>query len=196
MGERSPTTWMPIYWGDYAKDTGHFSAAQHGAYLMLIKHYWVSRAPLPDDDNQLWRIACADSIAHWRKLKAIIKPFFKVAKGVWRHSRIDKELGLANTRQEQARDAARRRWEKERAERAAADASAYASALPAQCSPICGDDANHNSYLTVTDSDSGKAPLGLSPEERSSPTAARAEERLEAQHARDGISIAAKRMPT
>src|SRR3979411_1763254 len=64
MSAARPDTWMPLYWGDYAKATAHLSAAQHGAYLMLLKHYWSIGGPLPDDDGALWRIACADSPAH------------------------------------------------------------------------------------------------------------------------------------
>lgn len=99
-----PDTWMPIYWGDYARDTGHLSATTHGAYLMLIKHYWCTGAPLPDDDAQLWRIACADSPSAWKKLRLIVGGFFTVADGVWKHKRIDAEMvrakQLAEIRQE------------------------------------------------------------------------------------------------
>lgn len=99
-----PDTWMPIYWGDYARDTGHLSATTHGAYLMLIKHYWCTGAPLPDDDAQLWRIACADSPAAWKKLRLVVGGFFVIADGVWKHKRIDAEMvrakQLAEIRQE------------------------------------------------------------------------------------------------
>jgi uncharacterized protein YdaU (DUF1376 family) len=112
-GARSDT-WMPIYWGDYAKDTGHLGAAQHGAYLLLMKHYWVTGQPLPDDDAQLWRIACADSLAHWRRLKPVVLAFFERRDGRLHHSRVEKELVAAgrnaDRRAELARRAATVRW--------------------------------------------------------------------------------------
>lgn len=152
-------TWMPVYWGDYAKDTGHLGAVHHGAYLMLIKHYWVTGEALPDDDAQLWRIACADSIQHWRKLRMILAPLFEVAGGRWRHVRIERELALALKRQEKARRAAGIRWASPEH-----PPIADAPSMPEHCPG----DARHNSpspnvtttTLTVTPSGSaGRATL-------------------------------------
>lgn len=95
MSAARPDTWMPIYWGDYAKATAHLSAAQHGAYLMLLKHYWSTGGPLPDDDGALWRIACADSPAHWRKLRPTVLAFFRTEEGTLRHARVERELEKA-----------------------------------------------------------------------------------------------------
>ena len=95
-GAPRPDTWMPIYWGDYDRDTGHLNDALHGAYLMLIKHYWSTGRPLPDDDHQLWRIACCDSLHVWRtKRRPILSKLFTISQGNWCHPRVDFELGNA-----------------------------------------------------------------------------------------------------
>lgn len=83
----SAIVWMPLYVGDYRRDTAHLSAAQHGAYLLLIMHYW-QQGGLPDDDDQLSRIASM-SLAEWKKNRPVIRAFFNNG---WRHGRIDDEL--------------------------------------------------------------------------------------------------------
>lgn len=114
----SPSAWMPLYWGDYLRDTGHLDATQHGFYLLLIGHYWTTGKPLPDDDAKLWRIARADSLDHWKAHRESIAEFFSVGDGEWRHARIAEELELAVEKRTAAKDraekAARTRWERER----------------------------------------------------------------------------------
>lgn len=82
--------WMPLYVADYLADTGHLSAAEHGAYLLLIMHYW-SNGGLPDDDRKLGRIARMTP-EEWAEARDTIADFFQDG---WTHRRIDKELSDA-----------------------------------------------------------------------------------------------------
>lgn len=94
---------MSLHIGDYKRDTGHLRAAGHGAYVMLIMHYWATGA-LPDDDRQLAAIACmADR--EWKEHKPIIRKFFGDG---WTHKRIDDELAKANQKYETAKANGRR----------------------------------------------------------------------------------------
>lgn len=86
-----PDTWMPLYWGDYLRDTMHLRAEAHGAYLLLIGHYWTSGAPLPDDDEHLAAVARLDR-RDWLRHRTTIQRFFHIENGAWRHKRIDAEL--------------------------------------------------------------------------------------------------------
>ncbi len=117
MTAARPDTWMPLYWGDYLRDTGHLNAMGHGAYLMLIKHYWCSGTPLANDDDGLWRIACCDSKREWLKLRPKIERFFKDVDGAWHHKRIDAELARANAmvaaKAEAGKRGAEKRWQKD-----------------------------------------------------------------------------------
>lgn len=112
-----PDTWMPVYWGDYARDTGHLNAAGHGAYLMLIKHYWCTGTPLIDDDSELWRIACCDSEKEWMKLRQKVVRLFIKEGGILRHKRIDREIKSASeavsAKAEAGKRGAEKRWQKD-----------------------------------------------------------------------------------
>jgi uncharacterized protein YdaU (DUF1376 family) len=84
---KKPDIWMPIYIGDYLADTGHLSTTQHGAYLLLLMHYWRKRE-LPDDDKQLAAIAKLP-LRIWLDSKDTIQAFFFDG---WKHKRIEAEL--------------------------------------------------------------------------------------------------------
>lgn len=85
---------MPMFWGDYLRDTGHLSPAEHGAYLMLIAHQWTTAKPLPDDDDLLRRIARMTA-REWRSARRVIEPFFCVQDGEWSQKRVEAELTRA-----------------------------------------------------------------------------------------------------
>jgi len=78
---------MPLYVGDYLGDTGHLTTAQHGAYLLLMMHYW-RKGELPDDDRQLSKITKLP-LKTWCDYRPILRDFFHDG---WRHKRIDAEL--------------------------------------------------------------------------------------------------------
>ena len=88
-----PDTWMPLYIGDYLRDTTRLSTEQHGAYLLLIMDYWT-HGSLPDDDEALAQITRLQPSA-WKKHRAAIARMFQVADGEWHHKRIDEELESA-----------------------------------------------------------------------------------------------------
>lgn len=103
MSNASPSTWMPIFWGDYLKDTMHLSAEEHGAYLLLIAHYWANGGAIKNDKKTIKNV-CKISA---KKLDNILA-FFKEKDGLLSHERIDGELARAaeNQEKQKARTAA------------------------------------------------------------------------------------------
>lgn len=95
-----PDTYMPLVIGDYLKDTMHLDAAEHGAYLMLLMHYWTNGA-LPDDDRKLSAISrCPQS--EWPRVRETVADFFEIDGGFWKHGRVEKELSRAKNLQDRA----------------------------------------------------------------------------------------------
>lgn len=106
-------TWMPIYIGDYLADTGHLTTEEHGAYLLLMFHYW-RKGPLPADERRLSSIAGIAGDA-WSNAWAMLKHSFVEAEdGLLHHKRIDHELKEAGDKRqkstERAEKAAKARW--------------------------------------------------------------------------------------
>jgi uncharacterized protein YdaU (DUF1376 family) len=94
---------MPLYVGDYRRDTAHLTTLEHGAYLLLIMHYWET-GPLPDDDRRLAQIVGL-SLKQWLAVRETVKSFFlrsavkmnsqQLLDGQLRHKRIDLEMEKA-----------------------------------------------------------------------------------------------------
>lgn len=82
--------WMPLYVADYLADTGHLTTAEHGAYLLLIMHYWKNGG-LPSDDGKLARIARC-SMRDWLGMRQTLSEFFGEG---WTHGRIEHELATS-----------------------------------------------------------------------------------------------------
>lgn len=88
-------TWMPLYIGDYLKDTMMLTLRESGAYLHLIMAYWVNKGPLPDDDDKLSSIT-KSSQSDWFAIRKTISKYFVIKNGFWHHGRIDEELTKAS----------------------------------------------------------------------------------------------------
>lgn len=114
--------WMPLYIGDYLADTMRLEGPEHGAYLLLIMHYWRN-GPLPNDQRTLAAIARTKRPA-WAAMADSVTAFFRLGEdGKWHHKRIDKELGRIASVVDQKRaagkaSAARRALQREANEKA------------------------------------------------------------------------------
>lgn len=81
-------SFMQVDWAAYLGDTRHLSTLEHGAYLLLIAHYWQHQG-LPGDEGALARIAGL-SPQEWSQSRATLSSLFKL--GNWKHRRIEAEL--------------------------------------------------------------------------------------------------------
>ncbi len=112
--------WMPLWIGDYLKDTSRLSLSEHGAYLKLLMDSWANGPP-SDDDAEICRIlGCLPS--EWRKIRPKIVRFFLVIDGAWTHKRLEAERAGAEERSgkaaHKAQQAAKARWSRVKEEAA------------------------------------------------------------------------------
>lgn len=109
MSERP---YMPMFWGDYLRDTQHLDTTQHGAYMLLIGSYWCAGKPLPGDDREMARIV-RRPLRWWRENRSTLRAFFEILPdGTWSHKRIETELTKWQKRSEAASENAQRRHRK------------------------------------------------------------------------------------
>lgn len=100
--------YMPLWVSDYIGDTQHLTAAEHGAYMLLIMAYWQRGAALPADGARLARIARMTP-DEWSSSEFTLREFFTIKDGEWRHSRIEAELAKVREKSAKASASAKRR---------------------------------------------------------------------------------------
>src|SRR5690349_4114363 len=103
---------MPLYVGDYLADTMHLTAQQHGAYRLLLMHYWRN-GPLPDDPVKLAAIARMTRREWSHDVGECVGAFFEIgADGRLHQKRIDAVLSRVGRIAENRREAARTHHER------------------------------------------------------------------------------------
>lgn len=100
------TLWMPLYPGDYLRDTTALSTEMHGAYFLLLLHYWVNGPP-DDDDEQLAAITRLP-LDRWKLMRPRLARFFQIGDGRWSQKRVEIELEKARRLSEQRRRAGKK----------------------------------------------------------------------------------------
>ena len=98
-------TWMPLYIGDYLRDTMHLSTEEHGAYLLILMASWTSGGVL--DEENLPNIAKLNT-QKWNQVGPTIAAFFVCENGAWIHPRVQAESQKAHDIYEKQAEAGRR----------------------------------------------------------------------------------------
>lgn len=85
--------------GDYGRSTGHLSLQDHGAYTLLLDHYYSSRSPLPADLKSARRICGAISKSETKSVQKVIEKFFPMdpKDGLRHNKRCDEEIAKWNS---------------------------------------------------------------------------------------------------
>lgn len=88
------------YWerhiGDYARDAGHLTMLEHGAYTLLLDRYYSTEQPIPED--QAHRICRARTKDERAAVDAVLAEFFTLKSGVWVNGRAEREIVKAQSK--------------------------------------------------------------------------------------------------
>lgn len=85
---------VKLYIGDYLRDTGALTLAQHGAYtLMLLEHY-ATEKPLPEG-RDLYRLLRAETKAERDAIDWVANKFWRIAEGGLVNNRAEREIERA-----------------------------------------------------------------------------------------------------
>jgi uncharacterized protein YdaU (DUF1376 family) len=98
--------YFPFDLGDYAKDTEHLTALEHGVYTMLLRWYYANERPIPlGMQTRITRESAA-------VVDPIMDEFFDWDEEAqaWRHKRADKVIDDVHAKSEKARASAQARW--------------------------------------------------------------------------------------
>lgn len=115
--------------GDYAKDTGHLSLLEHGAYTVLLDWAYNTGRPLPSEDAT-FRICRAITKTEQEAVRNVVQEFFP--NGV--NKRVQKEIEWLNAKSEIAKKNANDGWKKRLSKDMRTHSGRIADALPNPCS--------------------------------------------------------------
>jgi len=120
--------YFELHIGDYEKATAHLTACEDGIYGRLMRRYYDTEAPLPDDLKALQRFVRARSRDEKEAVQTVLDEFFQLEADGWHHKRCDEEIARYSTKREKARRSAEVRWSHQ--ER---NANAYAEDMRTHC---------------------------------------------------------------
>lgn len=132
--------WYPFYVGDYARKTAHLSLLEHGAYRLLMDHYYATRSPLPAEPSKLYRICRARTPSERKSVLLTATEFFVKDGTLLRNEKCDSEIAkMLNYSDSQSAKAKLRHSRGS----AAAYARARASSTTTTTSTVEGDKSPH-----------------------------------------------------
>jgi uncharacterized protein YdaU (DUF1376 family) len=106
--------WYPHFPGDYARDTADLTLMEHGAYRLLLDHYYSTGGPLPADKQRIYRLCRAFHPEEQEAVCAVLTDFFSLQLDGYHNGRADRQLvEMAEKRAKQSekgRRGATKRW--------------------------------------------------------------------------------------
>ena len=92
--------------GDYARDAGHLTMLEHGAYTLLLDRYYTTEQGIPAD--QAHRVCRARTRDEKEAVDTVLAEFFTLSDGVWRNGRAEREVAKMQAKVKAAQENGKR----------------------------------------------------------------------------------------
>ena len=116
--------YLPLFTGDYLRDTRHLTPLKHGIYILLLMHCWDQKGPAPNDEQECAGIANCRSADEIESLRYILDRYFVHMDDGWYNKRMMQEIETSSAISGKRSDAAHVRWEARKKIKEIQDASA------------------------------------------------------------------------
>jgi uncharacterized protein YdaU (DUF1376 family) len=92
MTAKANPHWYPRFYKDYQLDTSHLSMLEHGAYTLLLDHYYLTGKPLMANITAVARQMRCMMPEEIEAVKSVLEQFFDLQDDGWHNRRADEEL--------------------------------------------------------------------------------------------------------
>jgi uncharacterized protein YdaU (DUF1376 family) len=103
--------YLPLFTGDYLRDTQHLSMSEHGAFLKLLMFCWDQKGPAPLDERKLCGIVNARSGDEVEALRRVLGEFFVRMEDGYYNKRMQREVERSEVLSRSRSDAGRKGYE-------------------------------------------------------------------------------------
>ena len=100
--------YLPLFTGDYLRDTRHLTPLRHGVYLLALMHCWDSKGPMPLDEQECSGICNCRSADEVEALRYILGRYFVKMEDGHYNTRMQKEVERSEAISTVRADAGRR----------------------------------------------------------------------------------------
>lgn len=100
VGRRSEdkirANWHRFEWPAYERDTSRLRMLEHGAYMVLLREYYTTQAPLVANVQQLMYVCRAITEDECAAVEQVLAQFFVLKDDGYHNERCDEEIARAN----------------------------------------------------------------------------------------------------
>jgi uncharacterized protein YdaU (DUF1376 family) len=88
------------YVGDYLRDTSRISLLEHGAYTILLDHYYAEELPAPLDLSEIYRMCRATMPEERAAVDRVLAKYFRRRDDGYHNARADREIEVSKKARE------------------------------------------------------------------------------------------------